>query len=292
MKLKDKKIAVLMGGISSERDISLKTGEAIYNALIRKGYNSVKIDIKENSLDFLKNRFDIAFIALHGKYGEDGVIQGILEFLKIPYTGTGVLGSSICMDKVLTKKLFQIYNIPTPEFSMNSDKLDMEFPVVIKPVAEGSTIGVYIAENMEQFKEGVLKARKISDNIFIEEFIKGREVTVGVVNGRVLPVIEIKPKKGFYDYEAKYNKGMTEYIVPAEINENIREELEKYSVSIYKNFKLKGAVRIDYIISDNIPYALEANTIPGMTETSLLPKAAKCIGLGFDDLVEEILRGI
>jgi len=294
MELKNKKIAVIMGGISSEREISLKTGEAIFQSLKRTGYNVIKIDIKNNSINTLTdNNFDIAFIALHGKYGEDGVIQGILDFLKIPYTGTGVTGSAISMDKVLSKRLFRELNIPTGNF-FHSDNMkeNLDFPVVVKPVAEGSTIGIYIVNNQEELKVAIKKSKAISDEIFFEEYIKGKEVTVGVVNGEVLPVVEIRPKSGFYDYQAKYSSGMTEYLVPAEIDRKTNEMLTLFSRKIYDTFKLKGAVRIDFIVRDNTPFALEVNTIPGMTETSLLPKAAKCAGISFDELVEKILRGI
>ncbi len=294
MELKNKKIAVIMGGISSEREISLKTGEAIFQSLKRTGYNVIKIDIKNNSINTLTdNNFDIAFIALHGKYGEDGVIQGILDFLKIPYTGTGVTGSAISMDKVLSKRLFRELNIPTGNF-FHSDNMkeNLDFPVVVKPVAEGSTIGIYIVNNQEELKVAIKKSKAISDEIFFEEYIKGKEVTVGVVNGEVLPVVEIRPKSGFYDYQAKYSSGMTDYLVPAEIDRKTNEMLTLFSRKIYDTFKLKGAVRIDFIVRDNTPFALEVNTIPGMTETSLLPKAAKCAGISFDELVEKILRGI
>ena len=294
MELKHKKIAVIMGGISSEREISLKTGEAIFQSLKRTGYNVIKIDIKNNSINTLTdNNFDIAFIALHGKYGEDGVIQGILDFLKIPYTGTGVTGSAISMDKVLSKRLFRELNIPTGNF-FHSDNMkeNLDFPVVVKPVAEGSTIGIYIVNNQEELKVAIKKSKAISDEIFFEEYIKGKEVTVGVVNGEVLPVVEIRPKSGFYDYQAKYSSGMTDYLVPAEIDRKTNEMLTLFSRKIYDTFKLKGAVRIDFIVRDNTPFALEVNTIPGMTETSLLPKAAKCAGISFDELVEKILRGI
>jgi D-alanine-D-alanine ligase len=292
MNWKSKKIGVLMGGCSSEREISLKTGNAIYNSLKRTGYNAVKVDIKSNSIEeLLKNKFDVAYIALHGRYGEDGIIQGILEFLNIPYTGTGVTGSALCMDKVLSKRFFRELGVPTANFSTDSP-LDIDFPLVVKPVSEGSTIGVFIVNNKIELEEALENAKKVSDNLFFEEYIKGREVTVGVVNGKALPVVEIKPKSGFYDYKAKYEKGFTEYVVPAELENSIAEMLKNFSEKIYKNFNLKGAVRVDYIIRDATPYALEVNTIPGMTETSLLPKAANCAGISFDALVEEILRGI
>ena len=287
--LKNKRIGVLMGGISSEREISLKTGEAIYKALINRGYNAFKIDVTK---DFLKNlysyEFDMAFIALHGRYGEDGIIQGILEFAGIPYTGTSVMGSAVCMNKVLTKRIFNSIGISTPEYWLKKDEI--EFPAVVKPVSEGSTIGISIVENYNDLEGAIENAKKYSDEIFFEKFIQGKEITVSVLCGKALPVIEIRPKKGFYDFESKYTKGMTEYIIPAEIEKEIEEKVKKESEIIFKEFKCRGAIRVDYMVKDDETYALEINTIPGMTPTSLLPKAAKSIGLSFEDVVEEILK--
>ena len=285
----NKTVAVLMGGISSEREISIKTGEAIYNALIKKGYNAVKIDVNENFLKNLYNyKFDIAFIALHGKYGEDGIMQGILEFAQIPYTGTSVMGSAVSMNKVITKRIFQSLGILTPNFWFNKEEI--KYPVVVKPVAEGSTIGISIVNEEKDLKNAFNEAKKYSDKIFFEEYIKGQEITVSVLCGRALPVIEIRPKKGFYDYESKYTKGMTEYILPAQINKEIEDKVKYESELIFRELDCRGAIRVDYIVKDNSAYALEVNTIPGMTPTSLLPKAANFIGLSFEDVVEEILK--
>lgn len=290
--MKEKIIAVLMGGISNEREVSIATGTAIYKALMRKGYNVIKIDINERSLKWLKNRFDIAFIALHGKYGEDGIIQGILEYMNIPYTGTNALGSAVSMDKVISKRLFMESGIPTGKFWDEQEIDKIKYPIVVKPVAEGSTIGISIVHNKEDIESAIKEAKKVSNEIYFEEYLEGREVTVSLLNGEALPVIEIKPKNKFYDFKAKYTKGMTEYIVPAKLNDKLNYLLKKYSEKIFKVFKLKGVARVDYIIRENIPYALEVNTIPGMTETSLLPKAAKCAGMEFEDLVEKILLDI
>ena len=291
--MRNKKIAVLYGGISNEREVSLKTGAAIYNALIRKGYNVIKIDINERNLKFFTEiNFDIAFLALHGTYGEDGIVQAILEFKGIPYTGSSFTASAIAMDKIISKRLFQNIGIPTASFWSIEEIDKIKFPVVVKPINEGSTVGVYIINEKDDFEKFFNKAKEISDNLFFEEYLKGREVTVSVLNGDALPVVEIKPKKGFYDYESKYKKGMTEYIVPADLPESITLKLKEYSEKIFKFFNLKGAVRVDYIIKEDICYALEVNTIPGMTETSLLPKAAKVAGINFDDLVEKILLNV
>jgi len=286
----NKKIAVLMGGISSEREISIKTGEAIYNALIKKGYDAIKIDVDKNFLKNLYNyKFDIAFIALHGKYGEDGIMQGILEFAKIPYTGTSVMGSAVSMNKIITKRIFQALGILTPKFWLEKGD-EIEFPVVVKPVAEGSTLGISIVNQEKDLSKAIDEAKKFSDKIFFEEYIKGQEITVSVLCGRALPVIEIRPKKGFYDYESKYNKGMTEYIIPAQIDKEVEDRVKYESELIFKELNCRGAIRVDFIVKDNNAYALEVNTIPGMTPTSLLPKAANYIGLSFEDVVEEILK--
>ncbi len=278
-----------MGGISSEREISIKTGEAIYNALIKKGYNAVKIDVNENFLKNLYNyKFDLAFIALHGKYGEDGIMQGILEFAQIPYTGTSVMGSAVSMNKVITKRIFQSLGILTPEFWFKKE--EVKYPVVVKPVAEGSTIGISIVNEEKDLNNAINEAKKYSDKIFFEEYIKGQEITVSVLCGRALPVIEIRPKKGFYDYESKYTRGMTEYILPAQINKELEEKVKYESELIFRELDCRGAIRVDYIVKGNRAYALEVNTIPGMTPTSLLPKAANFIGLSFEDVVEEILK--
>ncbi len=291
--MKDKVVAVLMGGISNERDISLKTGEAVFNALKRRGYNVVKIDINERSLaPFLSVKFDIAFIALHGNFGEDGTVQGVLEYMGIPYTGSKVLGSAISMNKVLSKKLFQREGIPTGKFWLKGDEGELQFPIVVKPVSEGSTIGVYIVKSKDELQSAVEKSMEVSEDIFFEEYLEGKEVTVSVLNGKALPVIEIRPNKGFYDYTAKYTKGMTEYIIPAQISERNRVLISEYSEKIFKVFNLDGACRVDFIIKDDSPYLLEVNTIPGMTETSLLPKAANHSGVTFEELVEKILLGV
>ena len=286
-----KKVGVLMGGISSEREISLKTGEAVYSALLKLGYNAVKIDVREDFIEKVSNLdIDVAFIALHGRYGEDGIIQAILEFAKIPYTGTGVMGSAIAMNKIATKRLSMSLGINTPDFWLEEEEI--EFPVVVKPVAEGSTIGVSIAKDMDSLKKGIENARKYSDEIFFERYIKGKEITVSVLCGEALPVIEIRPKKGFYDYESKYTKGATDYIIPAEIDKELAIKVQKDSEIIYRELKAKGAIRVDYIVKDNISYLLEVNTIPGMTPTSLLPKAANYAGLTFEDVVEKILKDV
>lgn len=291
---RESRIGVLMGGRSKEREISLKTGNAIYNALKRRGYDVEMIDCDEQLPFVLKDRkIGVCFIALHGRYGEDGTVQGLLEVLRIPYTGSGVIGSAICMDKVFTKRLLESLGIPTPKYVvLEGDEIpNFPTPCVVKPAREGSTIGVSIVKERSLIKEAVLKALEYDRKVIIEEYVEGEEITVGIVNGKILPIVKIVPKTGFYDYEAKYTRGMTEYEVPAKITEETEDMARSFSKKIYDSFELSGCVRIDMMVKDNIPYVLDINTSPGMTETSLVPKAWQVSYGTFDDLVEEILLG-
>ena len=297
--IKNKKIAVLLGGLSSEREVSLRTGQAVHNALAGLGYNVVAIDAGRDLPEQLHaQQVEVAFIALHGRYGEDGTVQGLLELLAIPYTGSGVMASSVAMDKVVTKQLMMHHGIPTPAFAVlrSGDSLDDiclpgDFPLVVKPAREGSTIGVTIARNAAEFAQGVEVAREMDDLILIEEFIAGDEVTVGVLEGEVLPVIQVVPKGGFYDYASKYTAGQTEYLLPAPQSEEITRRLQVAALSAYRALDCRGGARVDFMIRDGEIYCLEGNTIPGMTETSLLPKAANHAGIGFAELSEKILLG-
>lgn len=304
-KQKHKKIGVLAGGISSEREISLKTGKNIFESLKRSGYDAVFIDMKEDFLDKARS-IDIAFLALHGRYGEDGTVQGLLELLKIPYTGSGVLSSAVVLDKILSKKIFLAENIPTPPFTeldlrcslfdIDSLKRDIikntGYPLVVKPNSEGSTIGIRIIYNESQLEDGIRKAAEYDKKVLLEKYIKGRELTAGIIGlePAVLPIIEIKPKSGFFDYESKYTSDLTEYIVPADIDIKTAENIMKISADCHRTMGCSGISRVDFILdSNNIPYVLEINTMPGMTSTSLVPMAADAAGISFDFLVEIIL---
>jgi D-alanine-D-alanine ligase len=292
--LKKKKIGVLMGGKSSEREISLRTGLAVDSALKRKGYLSEPIDVNENLPEVLrKKRIEVAYIALHGRWGEDGTVQGLLELMGIPYTGSGVLGSSISMDKAMMKRLLQAIGIPTPSYVIRKkgESFDFPLPFVVKPANEGSTIGVSLVRKETEIEEAKERAFRYDRKIVIEEYIEGDEITVGIVNGRKLPVIKIKPRVGFYNYEAKYTPGMTEYLIPSGMDPEIEEIAWDLALRIYDIFELSGCVRIDMIVRERTPYVIDVNTSPGMTETSLVPKAWNYIGGTFDDLVEEILKG-
>ncbi len=304
-----KKILVLYGGLSSERTVSQRSGKAIANGLRKVGFTVKEFDFKgrmENVIDQFMP--DVVFIALHGKFGEDGTVQGVLELLGVPYTGSGVLASSVCMDKFFTKMMFKEMSIPTPNF-LSFEKSDLsEIPdfsdilrllnarkVVIKPVDQGSTIGITIASTEEKFKEGINIAFFFSNRIIIEKFIEGKEITASVIgNGgslKVLPIIEIVPENEFYDFESKYTPGMSHHIIPARISKKSYSEAEKMAIRIYNAFELRDFARIDFIVNDRGDvFALEVNTIPGFTETSLLPDAAKAAGIDFPNLVRFIVN--
>ncbi|OGQ59526.1 MAG: hypothetical protein A3J24_08485 [Deltaproteobacteria bacterium RIFCSPLOWO2_02_FULL_53_8] len=303
-KFMNKKIGVLMGGLSKERDISLKTGKGIFEALQRKGYNVAAIDCGRNIVDQIRNeKIDVAFIALHGSYGEDGCVQGLLEWLQIPYTGSGVLASSLAMDKVVLNSLSRDLGLLIPQetiFDARFETVDaflsrfkMPCPVVVKPSREGSTINVTIVSKKDDLKKALNLALKSDFKVLVEEFIQGKEVTVSVLNGKALPSIEIAPKSGFYDYQSKYTKGMTDYILPARVSETCQKELAKTSEKIFRAIDCSGVIRADFMVShaEEKPYFLEVNTIPGMTETSLVPKAAAHVGISYDDLCEQLLDG-
>ncbi len=289
------KVGVIFGGISREREISIKTGTAISKALREKGYNVCELMVDENMVkQILEAKIDVAFIALHGRYGEDGTVQGLLELLKIPYTGASLLASAIGIDKIMTKIIWNQKGILTPEFQVLksfTDKRNIDFPLVVKSPREGSTIGVYIVNNEEEYEEALKSVFKLDYEVLLEKYVKGVEITVSVIDDMVLTPIEIRPKKGFYDYSSKYTKGETEYILPpASCSEEQIERVKMIARSAYDAIRCSGAARVDFILSDEKAYALEINTIPGMTETSLLPKAAAYSGICFEDLVELILK--
>lgn len=292
----NKKIGVLMGGISSERDISLKTGNLITASLKRTGYDVAAIDAGSDlpwQID--KNGVEVAFIALHGRYGEDGCVQGLLELMGIPYTGSGVAASAICMDKVISKRLFKFYSIPTPEFILyrkDEDKRPAvsDYPVVVKPCREGSTIGVSIVTNKEALSPAIENAFHYGDDVIIEKYIDGTEVTAGILDDTPLPLIEIVPKEGFYDYKTKTTSGAAEYIAPARLPSPAAENIKSIALRTHRAMGCCYVSRIDFRVDHaGNPYVLEVNTVPGMTETSLLPRAAGEAGIGYDELVEMIL---
>ncbi|HNS77198.1 MAG TPA: D-alanine--D-alanine ligase [Syntrophorhabdus sp.] len=290
--LKAQRVGVLMGGRSSERDISFKSGKAVIQGLKRRGYNVTAIDVDPDLAIKLKRKhIGAAFIALHGRWGEDGSVQGLLEIMGIPYTGSGVLGSAMAMDKVVMKMMFESMGIPSPAYTQAEDGGTVHFPLpfVVKPANEGSTIGISIVKKQKEVMAAIKKARMFDKKVMVEKYIEGDEITVGIVNGEALPVVQVKPSSGFYDFEAKYTKGMTEYIVPAKIDKTIAKKAGDIAMEVYKAFELAGCVRIDMLVDDDLPKVIDINTSPGMTETSLVPKAWESLGRTFDELVEAIL---
>jgi D-alanine-D-alanine ligase len=298
--LKDKKIAVLLGGLSDEREISLKTGGAVLKALQGAGYRAEAIDAgRDLAAQLAAAGTEVAFIALHGRFGEDGTVQGLLEMQGIPYTGSGVLASSVAMDKVTTKKLLLYHELPTPGFEVLAPGDSAEelvrrcryFPLVVKPAREGSTLGITIVHDAKELAAGIAAARRFDDLVLIEDYIAGAEVTASVLDGEPLPLIQIVPKSGFYDYTAKYTAGRTEYLLPAPLEAALYERIQQTAVAAYRVTGCRGAARVDFMVREREFFCLEVNTIPGMTETSLLPKAAAQGGISFSELVQRILEG-
>ena len=297
---KDSKIAVLCGGMSSEREISLRSGKNCLAALHRLGYSNAEIvDVSENVMNDLKG-FEFAYNTLHGKFGEDGCIQGVLEILKIPYTGCGVMASSICMNKEYTKKVMSTAGLPlisSVYLLVDEDPIEkvkgLSYPLMIKPVSEGSSFGMNKVSNEEELVKAVEEARKYNSEILIEEYLVGVAATVGVLenDGKAFAteILELRPKNEWYDYEAKYTKGMTEFILPAELSEAMTETVKKYAVKAFEVCGCSGVSRVDFLIVNDIPYILEINTNPGMTDTSDLPAQAAACGISYDQLVEMVL---
>jgi len=289
-------IVILKGGPSPEAEISRKSAESVKRALISLGYKVLDLEFDENCVKkLIEIKPEKVFIALHGVPGEDGSVQGLLETIKIPYTGCGVETSAICIDKDTTKRILKSYGIPVPSGKtyFKGDDIDwLEFPCVVKPARTGSTVGISLVKEKENFEDAINLAFKYDTKILIEEYIDGRELTIPVLNGKPLPIVEIITETGFYDYDSKYKTPSTVYKVPAQIPGKIKKRIEKIAVKTFKVLECKGAIRIDLRLNSmNIPYLLEVNTIPGMTERSLLPKSAAAAGIRFEQLIEEILNG-
>lgn len=295
-KLKNKKVGVLYGGLSSERNISIKSGKAVLKALKKLKINACGIDVNGNVTEKIKKaKIDIAYMALHGPMGEDGSMQGLLEIMGIPYTGCGVFASSASMDKDVSKKLFKCAQINTPEWIALKKYEPVpkisKYPVVVKPVSQGSAIGITVVKKFSEFEKAAKEAFKYDNQIIIEQFIKGKEITAGIINGQAMPVIEIVPKGKFYDYKSKYDKGGSKHIIPARISKKAENTAKKYAKIIFETFKCRAICRVDMIVDKNDKvWVLENNTIPGMTETSLFPDAAKKMNLNFEKLVLKILE--
>ena len=298
MELEEKKIGILMGGLSPEREVSLTSGNAVLEAVKRKGLNGVGIDVDNNiASTLIKLKIDLAFIALHGIYGEDGAIQGLLEYARIPYTGAGILGSALAYDKVKSKEIFKLNSIPTADYHVfyrsqrKSSKLTFDLPVVVKPSNQGSSIGISIVREKKEWETAMNLAFSYAEEILVEKFIEGKLLAIGMNGEQPMPIVHIRPKSGFYDYEAKYTRGKTEYNCPADLTLKETQSCHEAAMNVYQVLRGNGTPRVDVILdSKGTPYVLEMNTIPGMTPTSLLPMAAKQSGVEFDDLVIKILK--
>ncbi|MDD5594807.1 MAG: D-alanine--D-alanine ligase [Candidatus Omnitrophica bacterium] len=299
------KIGVLMGGPSAEREISLKSGKAVLESLKALNLDVVDIDIQtdnsQENINLITSRgIDCAFLTLHGRFGEDGQMQAILEELGIPYTGSGKFASRLAMDKISSRKILEVYGLSVPRFqtmekkSYQKDSIinsELIFPLVVKPAMQGSSIGLSIVDTKNDLANAIKLAFEFDDKVLIEEYIKGRELTVGILDNRALPAIEIVPKKRFFDYEAKYSAGLTEYIVPAQLSQEIASKIEAAALKVHHLLGCYAYSRIDIILNqENVPFILEANTIPGFTRTSLYPKAAKVAGIEFGQLCLELIR--
>ncbi len=305
---KNSKIAVLSGGLSNEREVSLRSGKNVFKALIDLGYKDVTlIDVQRDIASVLKEeKIEFAINMLHGRYGEDGCIQGILEFLNIPYSGCKVKSSAICMDKVTTKQilstdpeipLIKSVNVNKNNYKENVKKLN--FPIIIKPACEGSSIGMTKVNSQDEQDEAIETALKCDKEILIEEYLKGQSATVGVlekINEKgereifATEILAFKTKTEWYDYEAKYTKGLTEFILPADFSSELSEKIKNLAIKAHKLCSCRGVSRVDFLIYDNIPYILEINTNPGMTDTSDLPAQAQAMGIDYNSLVELILK--
>jgi D-alanine-D-alanine ligase len=304
--VKSMKVAVLMGGMSAEREVSLETGRAIAGALRELGYKVAEVDVDRNLPAALeREKPDAAFMALHGRGGEDGTVQGLLEIMRIPYTGCGVMASAVTMDKVTTKELLAYHGLPVIEDVVleggySDDDLarvseSLGYPVMVKPASEGSSIGVARVDEQDGLSGALDDVFERDRRALIERFVEGRLLTVGILGDEplVLPVLEIIPKQGFYDFEAKYRSGMTDYEVPARLDDDVTSEAKRIALESFRHLCCEGISRIDLMLEEGTGklYVLEVNTIPGMTATSLVPKAALAMGMSFEDVVAMVLDG-
>lgn len=278
------RIAVFMGGISSEREVSLRSGAAILESLKNQGYDAYGVDVTEDNLitAFTENEYDLAYIALHGGYGENGTFQGLLDMLNKPYTGSGAMESAVTMDKAYTKAVAKMAGIKVAKTYNSVEEID-EFPVVVKPSRDGSSVGIYFCNNKEEVYNALKELE--GKRPLIEEMIQGDELTVGVLNGEGLGVLRIIPKNEFYDYESKYAAGGSVHEYPAKIEKSAYDKAMENAVKIHNIVGLKGISRSDFMLKDGEVYFLEVNTCPGMTKTSLIPDLGTLKGYTFDDLV-------
>ncbi len=300
--MQTRKIGVLLGGLSSEREVSLRTGEAVLAALLERGHDAIPIYVdRDIDVALRQEKVDVAFVCLHGRWGEDGCVQGLLETLGIPYTGSDVLASALAMHKGKAKELFRLHNLPTPAYyTLTIDDVadlagvhgDFGFPCVVKPVCEGSSVGVGICHSMEDFGPAVERALCFDDEILVERFIVGKEVSVAILGDRAIGAVEIAPRAGFYDYANKYTRGATEYFVPPRLSPERYRGVLAQALRAHHALGCRGATRVDMMVSESgNEFVLEVNTVPGLTPTSLLPKIADAAGISFPELCEMMLAG-
>ena len=304
--LKTKTIGVLMGGLSGEREVSLRSGRNCLRALRASGYRAVEVDaLRDVGASLQEAGVEVAFLALHGRYGEDGTIQGLLEVMGIPYTGSGVLASALGMNKVAAKKVVSGSGLPTPDYcEVGADESAADaaarieaalgLPVMLKPVQEGSSLGVSKCKTTDELQSCLEAGIAEYGKMFAEAFILGTEITVGVIerDGQLeaLPILQLVPKNEFYDYEAKYTEGMTEFILPARLDPAVYEEAQRAAIAVFTAIGCRGYSRVDMMVDDNgVPWFVEVNTLPGMTELSDLPAQALAAGISYEELVETIL---
>lgn len=302
--LQKRNIAIFAGGYSKEKEVSLRSGKAVLEALKRSGLNPVLIDPQNEKFihNIYKYKIDLVFMALHGGFGEDGSIQGLLNLLNITYTGSGVEASALAMNKILTKIVLKENKILTsPYYVINNNKnledecnnilKKISFPMVLKPSSEGSSFGVFIIKEKNDLFLTIKKVQKEFKQIFVEKFIKGRNITVGILGKEILPILELRPKTEFYDYKAKYTAGLTEFILPAHFPKRIYEKIQKLALKIHNVLGCKDFSRIDMIIDENNKsFVLEVNTLPGLTDLSDFPAQAKTAGISYDQLILKILN--
>ncbi len=292
------KVAVLMGGVSAEREVSLVSGAAILKALLEKGVDAHGLDANPDNISDLKaNGYDRVFIALHGRWGEDGTVQGALQAIGLPFTGSGVLGCALAMDKVRSKQVWQALDLPTAKYRVLRSESDLEglveelgLPLFIKPAREGSSVGVGKVVDQADLLGAYQKTASVGDEVLAEQFIAGAELTVGVLKGEALPVVRMQTQNEFYDYEAKYHSDETQYFCPAGLNDALEEEIRVLALRAFEALDCDVWGRVDVMLdAEQKPLLLEVNTVPGMTDHSLVPMAAAQTGRSFADLVFEIL---
>lgn len=294
-RIENLRIGVLAGGTSSEREISLLSGRAVRKALDELGFKNIFIDVdRDIAFKLRRAKIDLAFLALHGPGGEDGTIQGLLEIMGIPYTGSGVLASAVGMDKIFTKQILVANGIKTPKFKIlevgTVREPPLRLPFVVKPSRQGSAVGISIVFKKSEIEDALELAFSYDEKVLVEEYISGKEITVGILGDNALPVVEIVPENKFYDFESKYKKGMSKHIIPARIHDDISKQAQETAIRVHRILGCRDISRLDMIYNSRRGlFVLEINTIPGMTDVSLLPDAARAAGIEFKEMVKRMV---